>query len=96
MDNKESKGITPIQIKKLVDEMKKINKKIDLRNPMISESKDSILSDVLKEDISARNRELDVDEINRMKNVKHINENEKDKWKRMMKYDVPGDESRNL
>lgn len=100
MDNKESKNITPDQIKKLVDEMKKINKTIDLRNPMISESQESIVSNILKEDkeknISLRDRELNVDEINRKKNIKHVNESEKDKWKRMMKYDVPDDESRNV
>ncbi len=100
MDNKKSENITPDQIKKLVGEMKKINKKIDLRNPMISESNDSIVSSILEEDAKnkavPRERQLDVNEINRKKNLGHISESEKDKWKRMMKYDVPDDESRNI
>ena len=97
MDTNKSKNITPDKIKKLVDEIKKINKKIDLRNPLISEGQGSIVSSILDETESKttiRDRELNVDEINRKKNVNHVSENEKDKWKRMMKYDVPGDDSR--
>lgn len=97
MDNKESRNITPDQIKRLVDEMKKINKKIDLKNPLISEGCESFVSNALNEDSSKlRERELDVDSINKSKNVIYVNESEKDKWKRMLKYDVPTDETRDV
>ena len=100
MDINKSNDITPNKIKKLVDEMKKINKKIDLRNPLISEISNNSLSIVLDESIyntiAIKERELDVDEINRKKNLNHTTESEKDKWSRMLKYDVPTDESRSL
>jgi hypothetical protein len=100
MYGKESSSITPGQIKKLAEEMKKINKNIDLKNPLFSKTGESIVSSVLNEgekDIHTRKeRQLDVDDINRKKNLSHINEGEKDKWKRMMKYDIPDDETREL
>jgi hypothetical protein len=100
MDKDTSKNITASQIKKLVVEMKKINKKIDLRNPMISEDKESIVSSILDnsevQKTGIRERQLDVDDINIKKNINHVNESEKDKWKRMMGYNVPDDESRNV
>lgn len=99
MDINNSENITPEQIKKLAEEIKKINKKIDLRNPLISETKDSVVSNILSEtkkdeNYHLRERELNVDEINRKKNVNHVNESEKDKWKRMMGYNIPNDDSR--
>lgn len=96
----DSNNITPDQIKKLAEEMKKINKRIDLKNPLISELGENVLSTILKEDsskdVSLKERQLDVDKINKEKNVIHINENEKDKWKRMMNYNVFDDEHKEL
>lgn len=40
------------------------------------------------------NRDLDVIEHNKKKNIIHVNEGEKDKWSRMMNYQIPSDENR--
>lgn len=96
----DSNNITPDQIKKLAEEMKQINKKIDLKNPLISELGKGVLSTVLNENSSKektlKERQLNVDEINKNKNIIHVNENEKDKWKRMMNYNVFNDENKEL
>ena len=101
MYGKDSNNITPDQIKKLAEEMKKINKSIDLKNPLISELGASIVSSVLNESASEKEaiikeRQLDVDGINKSKNIIHVNESEKDKWKRMMNYNVFDDENKEL
>lgn len=103
-DNTEIKGITPSQVKALAEEMKKINKKIDLKNPLISESVIKVVDETSKEEKEAeeinesenslRERELDVDTINKKKHIKFQNEGEKDTWKRILGYDVPSDEDR--
>jgi hypothetical protein len=97
----DSNNITPDQIKKLAEEMKKINKKIDLKNPLISELGQGVLSTILNEESSTKDslikeRQLDVDGINKKKNVIHVNESEKDKWKRMMSYNVFDDENKQM
>lgn len=101
MYGKESNAITPDQIKKLAEEMRKINKKIDLKNPLISELGASIASAMLNENSEEKEpvikeRQLDVDTINKKKNIIHVNENEKDKWKRMMNYNTFDDENKEL
>jgi hypothetical protein len=101
MYGKESNSITPDQIRKLAEEMKKINKNIDLKNPLISELGSSIVSSVLSEssnenETRLKERQLDVDGINKSKNIIHVNESEKDKWKRMMDYNVFDDENKEL
>ena len=64
-----------------------------MKNPLISELGQGVLSTILNEDSSNKDsqikeRQLDVDGINKKKNVIHVNESEKDKWKRMMNYNV--------
>jgi hypothetical protein len=100
-DNTGIKGITPNQVKALAEEMKKINKKIDLKNPLISESVIKVVDETSKEaeeinesENSLRERELDVDTINKKKHINFQNEGEKDTWKRILGYDVPSDEER--
>ena len=39
-------------------------------------------------------RDLNVIEHNKKKNVLHVNEREKDKWNRMLSYKIPSDEER--
>jgi len=39
-------------------------------------------------------RDFDVDGHNKKKNVLHVNEGEKDKWNRMLSYNIPTDEQR--
>lgn len=95
-------SITAADIKRLAEEMKKINKKIDLRNPLISESEKSLVGTILEEgdvhltqkDHLMRERELDVDDINKKKHISMQNEGEKDKWNRMLNYHIPNDEER--
>jgi len=41
-----------------------------------------------------KNRDLNPIEHNGKKNITHMNENEKDKWNRMLKYEVPSDDER--
>ena len=39
-------------------------------------------------------RDVDMGEYNKKKNVIHVNENEKDKWNRMLNYKIPSDNER--
>ena len=88
-------SIAVSDITRLVDEMKKINKSIDLRNPLIFEGEGSMVESIMQEGKDAlRERELDVDGINKQKHISFQNEAEKEKWNRMLKYDVPNDENR--
>jgi hypothetical protein len=101
MYGKESNSITPDQIRKLAEEMKQINKNIDLKNPLISKLSTNIASSVLNENSNTtekpiKERQLDVDNINKNKNIIHVNESEKDKWKRMMNYNIFDDENKEL
>jgi len=91
----DSGKLNPSQIKNLAEEIKKINKKIDLRNPLISESNDSLVESILNENKSTlKEREVDVNEINKKKHIPFQNEGEKDTWNRMLNYNVPTDEDR--
>jgi hypothetical protein len=93
--NESKVKLNPSSIKNLAEEIKKINKKIDLRNPLISESNESIVEAILNENKSTlREREVDVDEINKKKHIGFQNEGEKDKWNRMLGYNIPSDEER--
>ncbi len=87
--------LNPSQIKNLAEEIKKINKKIDLRNPLISESNESLVETILNDNKNLlREREVDVNEINKKKHIPFQNEGEKDTWNRMLGYNVPTDEDR--
>lgn len=86
--------LNPSEIKNLAEEIKKINKKIDLRNPLISESNESFIETILSENKTIRERHVDVDDINKKKHTSFKNEGEKDKWNRMLNYNVPDDENR--
>lgn len=90
-----STKLNPNEIKNLAEEIKKINKKIDLRNPLISESSESFVENIINESKHAlREREVDVNDINKKKHIEFQNEGEKDTWNRMMDYNVPTDEDR--
>jgi hypothetical protein len=84
-------SINPSEVKKLAEEMKKINKVIDLRNPLI------VSEETLSESVTKKvddKRTLDVDAINKNKHIGFQNEGEKNKWERMLNYQVPTDEQR--
>lgn len=87
-------GISPSDIKTLADEIKKINKKIDLRNPLIAEGNESLFESIMNKAKPVQERALDVDDINKKKHIGFQNESEKDKWNRMLNYNVPDDENR--
>ena len=91
----EAPSIDPLDIQRLAEEIKKINKKIDLRNPLISESGESLVESILNDKPKISDREH-VDGINKKKHINFQNEGEKDKWNRMLNYNVPDDEERPL
>lgn len=82
--------VTFDKVESLIKEMEERNKSITSISLAIEPS-DEVIEES-KED--KPKRDLDVIEHNRMKNVKHVNEAEKDRWKRMLKYDIPSDEER--
>ena len=73
-----------------------------MRNPLISESEQSLVGKILEEgdvhlttrDSHMRERELDVDDINKKKHISIQNEGEKDRWNRVLNYHIPDDEER--
>jgi hypothetical protein len=73
--------ISAEQVKILAEEMKKINKKIDLRNPLISpEFFDKVKGDAVNE---GKKEEKPL-----------INEQEKSRWQNLYNYSIPKDDSR--
>lgn len=79
-------------VENLINEMEEMNTSIT----SISLAADAASEDVIEEssEETGPNRSLDVNEHNRKKNFKHVNENEKDRIKRMLNYNVPKDEDR--
>jgi len=81
--------ITFDKVETLINEMENMNKSIS------SLSLDLDSKEVVEEGVSAKpNRDLDVVEHNKKKNITHVNEGEKDKWNRMLNYQVPSDDER--
>ena len=62
-----TEGVTPEQIEKLVSEIKKINKKVDLRDPLLTENSKSIVDSIIKEDKKEIIKEEN--EVGRWKNL---------------------------
>jgi len=90
---KGSRTITFDKVESLIKEMKDMNKSIssinmDIKEEVIEEVKE------IKEAKKGPNRGLDVNEHNKKKNITHVNEGEKDKWSRMLNYEVPSDNER--
>lgn len=85
---KEAKKFSFDDVENLINEMEVMNTSITA----ISLESKKISEEVIEE--AEPNRNLDVNEHNRKKNFKHINENEKDRIKRMLNYNVPKDEER--
>lgn len=79
-------SITPSEIDRLAEEIKKINKSIDLRNPLISESEESFVENILNK--TTRERNVDVKGINKEKHLGFQNEGEQDKWGRLLNYNT--------
>ena len=88
---KTKRKITFDKVESLIKEMKKSNKSIaSITTDSISDESEEIV----KEEKYKPNRDLNVIEHNKKKNIIHVNENEKDKWNRMLNYEVPSDEER--
>ena len=76
------------------DEVEKLINEIDGMNKSITSISLSIKGEEVIEETKGPNRDLDVNEHNRKKNTKRVNESEKDRIKRMLNYDVPKDGDR--
>ena len=84
--------ITFDKVESLIKEMEQMPKSIT------SISFDDEVADnstnIMEENGKKPNRDLDVIEHNKKKNIIHVNEGEKDKWNRMLNYNIPSDENR--
>jgi len=80
---KKEENVSPQNVAELANKMKELNKNLRFSNPVISE-------------VSSRKiqRDEDMAKYNRQKNVAFKNESEKDKWNRMMGYEIPSDDKR--
>lgn len=90
--SKESKRkISFDKVESLINEMESMNKSISSLSIDLDKSS---TDEVIEESTKKPNRDLDVIEHNKKKNVLHVNEGEKDKWNRMLNYNVPSDDQR--
>lgn len=92
-----AEGVFSVEdVKKLAEEIRSLNKTLDLRNPLISESESNIVDEILKDSktYKLQERQLDVDSINKDKDIYHKTEGEKEKWNRFLNYDIPTDDNR--
>lgn len=93
----ESKGkITFDKVETLINEMEAMNKSI---SSLVTENDINVFEPLKNEEsigmwIPRKERDLDVNKHNNNKNTTHINEGEKDKWNRLLKYNIPSDEQR--
>jgi len=88
-----SKRLSIYEVENFIKEMEEMNTSITSLSLSILDESEKV-SEETTEESTGPNRELDVNEHNRKKNVKHVNENEKDRIKRMLDYNVPKDEDR--
>lgn len=91
---KSKRKITFDKVESLINEMDNMNcsiSKIELDN--ISPENGIQIMEEEKSEISEK-RSMNIDEHNKKKDFKHTNEGEKDKWKRMLDYQIPKDEER--
>lgn len=82
--------VTFDKVESLISEIESMNKSIS-SIVFSEESSEEIISESFKND-SRRN--FDVMTHNSKKNINHASEGEKDKWNRMLKYNIPSDENR--
>lgn len=79
---KKQKNIAgPNQIKLLAEEMKKINKKIDFRNPLINPGGEDILKNIIEKEEKTDEKTL-------------VQESTKNRWKQLLDYNIPTDDRR--
>lgn len=80
------------KVESLINEMENMNKSI--YSLSIDLDINSSTEELIEESTKKINRDLDVNEHNKKKNILHVNEGEKDKWNRMLNYNVPSDDQR--
>jgi hypothetical protein len=83
-----TRRVTFDSVESLISEIGSMNKSI---KALMSEN-DLPEMEIKSEKVNKR--EMDLDAYNKNKNVIHVNEGEKDKWQRMLKYEIPNDEQR--
>ena len=88
---KTEEKVTFDKIESLINEMKGMNKSI---SSLIEESAEGDVEKTEASWVPNKDRDLDVIEHNKKKNITHVNEGEKEKWNRMLKYEIPTDEER--
>jgi hypothetical protein len=86
----ERRRVTFDKVNTLINEMEGMNKSISSLSIGL-DSKEVVEESEKK---ASPKRDLDVNEHNKNKNIIHVNEGEKDKWNRMLKYEVPSDDER--
>jgi hypothetical protein len=90
----ESKRLSIDEVDNLIKEMEEMNTSITSLSLSILDESENVSEKTIEESKGGPDRNLDVIEHNRKKNVNHVNENEKDRIKRMLNYNVPKDEDR--
>lgn len=79
-------SITAADVKMLAEDIKKINKRIDLRNPLIDSSLFEKVKEIEKPIIKENKRVLIEKKIPQ--------EDQKKRWQSLYNYDIPGDNKR--
>jgi hypothetical protein len=89
---KSKRKVTFDKVESLIKEMEQMPKSITSISfdDEVADNSSEIMEEVSKKP----NRDLDVIEHNKKKNIIHVNEGEKDKWNRMLNYKIPTDEER--
>jgi type III secretory pathway component EscV len=90
----ESKRLSIDEVDNLIKEMEEMNTSITSLSLSILDESENVSEKTIEESKGGPDRTLDVIEHNRKKNINHVNENEKDRIKRMLNYNVPKDEDR--
>jgi len=94
---KSERKITFDKVESLIKEMEQVSKSIksiSLNEIATKQTTEHDAKLTVVKEASKPNRSFDVDSHNNKKNITHVDEGEKDKWNRMMKYQIPSDENR--
>lgn len=84
-------NVSADQVKILAEDMKKINKKIDLRNPLINPE----FFDKINESIENNKKKIIKEDKRYLKEKKPLNNKEqKERWQNLLNYNIPQDEDR--
>lgn len=90
IENKEIRKISFDKVESLINEIESMNKSIS----SLTIDSEEVIEEIVKLKKNKQDRDLDVIEHNKKKNILHVNEGEKEKWERMLKYSIPSDDKR--